>query len=341
MGMVVFPIAVLLIVGLFYNNLTAGGAFTVANASGNCNGASPAINCAQYPGANPCAQQTNCQLGQLQLLNKNSPFTYLFAGDISGFLTSMFSSGQSNSLNALSVCYTRGGQNPATGGSGVTFLHCSSSSWQQAGPPVQQYPLVSCNNLDGQGSKMGTGFNATGSGAGYNASGANNVNQWTIYGCQPANQVSTNPNNQTGTLTIIADYSGANGSVVLTKYKPGLFDLFSAASGGSNFIVFFGFIIGIILFIMSFGIGFNGSVGLFGGNSAGGGFTTNPQGTKLAQTFGLGLLIWTPLYSEFGGWINAQTLGGYGLDIIINFALFICVFLGFYSIIGGMTSGEE
>lgn len=81
------------------------------------------------------------------------------------------------------------------------------------------------------------------------------------------------------------------------------------------------FIIGLILVIIGIGLRISASGSIFG---TGTGFTaaTNDQGTKLAQVIGFGLLIWTPLFSEFGSgsWIASQWLPN-GLDIVVGFLL--------------------
>lgn len=61
---------------------------------------------------------------------------------------------------------------------------------------------------------------------------------------------------------------------------------------------------------------------------------TNPQGSKLAQTFGIGLLIWGPLYSEFSTWFTSGFLP-YGLDGvvgIVSIALIATYFFGLYAV---------
>lgn len=73
------------------------------------------------------------------------------------------------------------------------------------------------------------------------------------------------------------------------------------SSGG----IVFGFISGIILLLGGVGL----QLGFGGGVSAG----VNRQGTKLFQVLGIGLILWSFLYSEFSFWFTSGNLP-YGLD---------------------------
>lgn len=308
MFLIIFALFILVAGGVIYNNFSNSGMSTPQPVS-SCNG----YVCPAFPALNPCAVYTNCSLQTVSFLNPNSPFSYIFAGDISGFLSSFTNAPQSQGLNALSVCIT-----PQTG-TGFTFLHCTASSWSIAGPPIQQYPIVSCN-LGGQ---YGTGFNATAASSPYTTtSGQANTTTWTIQGCAPLSKQNTNPSTNYAFLQILGDYSGKNGSIALTRYNPGLADVLSSSGNGINIGTFFGFVSGIILFVMSFGIGF--AAGAFSNSFQ---FSSNEAGTRLAQTLGLGLLIWSPMFSEFGTWFNVFTLG---LSTIVSLLITIVFFFGIY-----------
>lgn len=92
---------------------------------------------------------------------------------------------------------------------------------------------------------------------------------------------------------------------------------FVSPHGGASFN--FGFftpfltiLLGLVLFLIGTGINVQGGGSIFGsGTQLGVG--TNEQGTKLAQIMGLGLLAWTPLYSEFSTWFTSGLLP-FGLD---------------------------
>lgn len=88
------------------------------------------------------------------------------------------------------------------------------------------------------------------------------------------------------------------------------------------------FVLGIALVLIGTGTFFNAGGNVLGtGTSFGAG--SNPQGTKLAQVIGLGLIVWTVIFSEFGTWIN-PTYFPFGLDVITTFALTGSFFFGLY-----------
>lgn len=309
-------------IGALNNSLQASG-FSTTVATSNCT----SINCPAYQPTGCGASSTNCQFTNktsFTLLNPNSPFTQLFGGDLAGFVQSMsVASGNSGNngaksagLNALSVCET------PTAGINILFLHCTSSSWAIPGPPIQQYPIVSCNNLNGRGT-LGTGFNASATAAPYSTPSISNLTEWIITGCIPAGNSNTNPTNNTATITMLGDYAGVNGSMTLTQYNAGVADMFGTSSSpGMHWATFLGFVIGIILFVMSFGVGFNA-----GAISETIGFSSNSQGTKFAQAVGLGLMVWSPIYSEFSGWFS-NTMLGWGVGTIIGTILTALYFMG-------------
>ena len=311
MELIVFPLFILIIIGIISNNMIASNVQTTPTfqISSYSSGAVTPI------GNNGCdSSKQNCNftaVSAFTFLNPNSPFTYLLYGDLSGFI-SLFSNGnpQSNSLNALSLC------SDYQAGISLTFLHCTSSSWAIAGPPIQPYPLVSCNFP----TALGTGFNASASSAPITTnSGQANVTLWTITGCAPANRINSTPLNQSASLLIQADYNGANNSITLTKYKAGIVDI--ANNGGA--ISFISFFLGVILILLSFGFGF--LVEAFGGNGIE--LFANDQGTRLAQSLGIGLTVWSFVYSEFSSWL---TTFSFSLGTIIFTMLTACFFMGLY-----------
>lgn len=87
-----------------------------------------------------------------------------------------------------------------------------------------------------------------------------------------------------------------------------------------------GFIIGLILFVAGLSISFTLPV-----PSTNAGVAVGSQGARLAQIFGMGLLIWTPLYSEFGNgsWLSPIYLP-YGLSIVMTVCLTGTFFLGLF-----------
>ena len=90
-----------------------------------------------------------------------------------------------------------------------------------------------------------------------------------------------------------------------------------AQTGASGLVwgllgTFVTFLFGLALFLLGTGINIQGSGSIFG-NSAGLSVGSNPQGSKLAQVIGLGLVIWSFLFSEFSSWYTSGFLP-YGLD---------------------------
>lgn len=73
-----------------------------------------------------------------------------------------------------------------------------------------------------------------------------------------------------------------------------------------------GFIFGFVLLIIGLGLNFDLN-GTFLGTGGGFGAGVNQQGTRLAQILGIGLLVWSPLYSEFSAWFTSGFLPN-GID---------------------------
>lgn len=114
-----------------------------------------------------------------------------------------------------------------------------------------------------------------------------------------------------------------------------------AVSVNAIFTFFLSLLGGTLLLLLALGIniGVGGSIFATGGTTSVG---SNPQGTKIAQTFGIGLLIFMPLYSEFDTWFTSGYLPagldgnlfnlGVGQIGIISIALIVMFFLGLYFI---------
>lgn len=89
---------------------------------------------------------------------------------------------------------------------------------------------------------------------------------------------------------------------------PGTSTQFVPGGGGA----IMAFLIGIFLFLMGLGLNFTTSGSVFA-SGGGAGAGVNEQGTRLAQTLGIGLIVWAPLYSQFATWFTTGLLP-YGLD---------------------------
>lgn len=103
-----------------------------------------------------------------------------------------------------------------------------------------------------------------------------------------------------------------------------------ASSLSWSSILSFGlFVMGAILLIfIGLGVGFNigGSLIATGGQF---GVTNNPQGSKLAQAFGVGMLIWGAFTSEFLFWTNYLP---YGMNILMPLGLTALMFFGMWQL---------
>lgn len=87
------------------------------------------------------------------------------------------------------------------------------------------------------------------------------------------------------------------------------------------------FIGGAMIFLLSSGITF-GFTGSFFGSGGGIRAGTNSQGSRLGQAIGLFLLVWIPLYSEFGAWVTSGLLGSTGLEALMLFIIYGGGFFG-------------
>jgi hypothetical protein len=93
---------------------------------------------------------------------------------------------------------------------------------------------------------------------------------------------------------------------------------------------------GIVLVMIGLGIGFSAQL-----LASGFGITINEAGTRFAQSFGIGLIIWSVVFGAFGGWFSVfgsgLTWGGvFSTTMVILFAT--ASFYGFY-IQGKQTTG--
>jgi hypothetical protein len=100
-------------------------------------------------------------------------------------------------------------------------------------------------------------------------------------------------------------------------------------------------LLGLVLFLIGLGINVQGGGSVFG-NGTQFGVGTNVQGTRLAQALGIGLIVWSPMYSEFSSWFTSGVLP-YGLDGttgVIGVALTGMFFFGLYWLILNAGAGD-
>ena len=299
-GLIVFGLALLIIPGVMYNNFTSSG-FVNIQPTTSCT----QLNCPAYPTVNPCSTQSNCQLQVPSLINPNSPFTYLVDGNLLGFIGS-FSSTTSQASNPFifATC-----DNQTGAGSYINSFSCNGATFNSNRGDL---PLPT--------------FNIT--------SSAGNQSIWYATGIAEANNAALVPTQFTS-FTFYGSYF-ANGTAVpgITQtitcrvFAPNHYCLFQLTAPSqanlSNSLSFLGFIIGIILFILSLGIGFSGQALTVGFS-----FRSNSQGTRLAQTMGMTLLIFSFSFSEFGSWMSSSL--GWGFGSLILFVTFGLIFFGAFS----------
>ncbi len=296
---IVLPLLFLTLSGLIFNNLSNGNAYQNNPLQTTCNG----FSCPMYPNNNPCQTQSNCQLSSsssISFLNAQSPFTFLIQGNILGFIGSLTSTNNNspNGYFALDYCKSYQGS-----GSSITAFYCLGES--------------------GYGCTLFPPFNAT--------STTGNNSAWSIIGYQ------FRANNCNFEQTPIVQ---ANGVIygyytVLNATFDTLNVIQQTNSPSATFINTFsvlGVIIGIILFLLAMGIGFNAQA-----LATGLGITVDSQGTRLAQILAIGLISFSFLFSEFGSWIITSGFN-LGIDIMIPVILAGSFFFGIYDMVG-TTSG--
>lgn len=102
-----------------------------------------------------------------------------------------------------------------------------------------------------------------------------------------------------------------------------LFTAFLTAPTGIVSIL--SFILGAVLLLLATGIGvsFGGSILATGGS---GGIQENPQGTKMAQSLGVGLIVYGAISAAFGFWFSIFG----ALSIFFSVLFPVAVFYGYY-----------
>lgn len=361
MTLIIFPLFLMIFGGAISNNLIASGINPNNSASingypcvlgqGNCS----AIAFPSTGNLNPCANG-NCNLskiGTFSFLNQNSPFTYLLEGNLVGFLTSTFTTPEqinqyhsgnticiplvgnrfANVTNSTSIfkfeCFGSVNYNAINNNTVVVPLNASSnygnnSIWNLNGCPDTYahcgYPMVGQFELNYTQSIIsfygiyianGTTITAAHGCSIYGSSYACYLLFPTLFGNNPA---FTCPNT--------ASVNGTGVNLEKTFYYCLLPTSNPATFNVNNTFAFYAMIAGIILLAMGLGLTVGFSI-LTNGGTLG----INPQGTKLAQVIGLGLVVWSFISSEFSQWILDIPLVG---TTVIFPLLTIIFFLGLY-----------
>lgn len=373
-------------IGMVFNNMSNSG-LAVTNT----------LTCLQiYPYTCQNSNNVGCQSvpsscivsgNSISVLNKNSPFTFLFTGNIGGFWTALNSNGNSNHApfdpNGGGGYYTAnciynlvGMHNMTTNSFAASILSCTQSNSDNSNSTkanaftftnwntnyqstVQTIPFFSIANnatyvmdcynqgwyyVTGQPS---VGYSTLGCdyfiGAGYSPPQIPNVNPvFSFLLAVPANLATggvMTGNMPTGYNHIPVFVQAQNWDTQFcTNSFTGIDVYYSSQScvnmetwfttphsGGLQagfFTPFLTIVIGLVIFLIGLGINIRGGGSIFGsGTTLGVG--VNQQGTRLAQVIGLGLIIWSPLYSEFGGWIISLPIGINALILLVMPGLFV------------------
>lgn len=355
-----FPIVLMIVIGVMYNGISTAMASNTSFQG-----------CVNTNSTNSCGLPST-----FTILNPSSPYTYAVSGDVAGFVSSLFSPYHqtpitSNGFGATS-CGTFGictSENNPTGG--LNFSQCqygvivaSQNGFTclaaQIPSALSQYftLLPNCNNFDSSGNCISVPY--------YSLictvpdiTVQFNSAPCTIDGV--ATQVPNNPYSGDNLLTLsCADNNPAiSGPYAATLACPlvvegigpqnvnvqtqspfngcGPTNIAPCLSGTFTTIIklistqllgVLGLVAGIILVISSLGIGVK--------LGASGVENSNPQGSKLTQSLGIGLILWSLATSEFSGWISAIG-GGFGNGAaggitsgVIYLVLSLVFFIGIY-----------
>ena len=360
-SLMVIAIGILVLPGILVNNLQNNGLIStsqtqVCNQQLDTCTLSANVGCQYSP--------TNCSLqgSSVQFLNPCSVWTNILTLNYVGFVSSFFTNcGQSTQQQQFEVNNNVGANQTvvnssplALAGSNTTFTGCTQGKYGLFGPAQTSFVCPTSNPSPLYFNNAATvppfGFacgmfaqtigNATSSppikpslvtcnleDSGTSTVFISSVSCW-IYGVAKAPQPANIREAVCKTNTLIT-YGISLGTGLITS---------SSISFGS--ILGFGLsLLGatVVLFI---GLGINiGAISATLGS--------NPQGTKLAQTYGMGLLLFMPLYSEFSTWFSNGYLPA-GLDGnifngqlgIVSVVLVVCMFLGLYFVSQSGTTSQ-
>jgi hypothetical protein len=364
MALIFFPILFLVFTGVILNNAQANNMQTTPVITGYpCVIGVGSCSLIATP-ANPTgclASMSNCNISKvnsIQFLNDNSPFTLLIQGNIVAFFSSVFNGGEvSNHIySGYTTCIPLNGNNffNATGQAIYSFMCQGISSVNNtnfkpnAGVPMNatsnggnnsiwdivgcqansnfNYPCLVNGTSDGEASWNGTNSLGTfyafyvknGTAIGHGAS-------CTIFSTNPACQI-VMPWLYVGGVTTFTCPSThhVNGLNINATYYYCLLPVVNPSVGSTgsdslpNSFAGLSFLFGALLFFLGFGTAITSAII---------GFQINAQGTRLAQVFGIGLLAFGFLSSEFGSWLYVLPLN---LGDIATIALAVIFFFGLY-----------
>lgn len=362
---VILPIIFMVFIGMMYNNLTAGGSFQNNPVASSCT----EYQCPAYSNNNPCATSSNCQLtsnSAITVLSPSSPITYLLSGNLGGFIGS-FSNNQATqgigaSLMYLSECAeinSTGGLESTAGVSHIYNFACRGGTYDSTNPNLEFFGSSNYINMSSQGANMSIwtctdctySFLATNGLAGDPV----NVQFQAYYNNETPTATGLRLTNPSWWSNLVCGNSKLNHGILAAcvwnatytynacnapPYNDNetcLIQIIQSSPTSSalfNTFSFLGFIAGLLLLIIGLGLGFSGGALTFNFS-----VTPNSQGTRFAQIAGISLLIWIPLFSEFGGWILGSGLL-WGIGVLIGFLLPAVSCFGLLDMIGTVGASE-
>jgi hypothetical protein len=347
--LIVTALGILVLPGILVNNLQSEGVI-VNNAPMICTNGTCVLN-----STNPCTSSASpCNLtgSSFGVLNPCSPWTKILSLDFVGLVSSFFSSCTTgtttnagvtgNPVNATaSGCTVLIADAGLVGPHGVVY-QCTKNSFSY---PYSVNPYLLWSG--GSGSTLNTCLDQYDN---CNAQSGNDPTTWGYYSttstpltdldltCAKPYQSGTDPSgNNLYSFQCVMMYP-----VTPPVAIPGTVSGLNVTSILSFALTILG---GTLLILLALGIniGIGGSILASGASTSVG---SNPQGTKLAQTVGLGLLVWFPLYSEFSTWFTRgflpvfNTTSGITTGIdgnilagqigIVSIILTMMMFLGLY-----------
>jgi hypothetical protein len=121
-------------------------------------------------------------------------------------------------------------------------------------------------------------------------------------------------------ITTFNIFSGSIFEALFTgDYTGFISNLFTSSQSAVSFL---SITAGLVLVLIGLGIG-----GAFSFLGSGFSFNVNEAGTRLAQTVGVGLLLWGSVTALFGGW---QDVLGFGVGLTLNITLITMFVLGLF-----------
>lgn len=358
--LIMVPILLLTGIGAIDTNLTASG-FSTVNAVTPCT----SLQCPAFQAVGCQENASNCKFSTkttYTFLNPNSPFTILLQGNLIGFFTYTFNTRESPQIiySAYSICIPQvKGVYANNTGTDIHFFQCLGYSSQGGNASVTpQYPTVNVplNATSNNGNNSQWNIVGCARAANYTypcTLGKGGIEAWigtnsemSFYGFYIANGTTITATNTCHTFIANAQICGqllpylfhlnnlfqcpntshVNGvNINETTYYcliPVANPTVGTAGNASlpNSFAGLSFLFGVILFFLGFGLAITSAII---------GFSINQAGTRMAQVFGFGILVFSFIDGEFGFWATDNVLG-FGVGTALMGGLAAMFFVGLY-----------